>query len=369
MRAFEDHVYAVILAGGSGTRFWPKSRQKTPKQLCAIGDAEDTMIEITLQRLNGLIPPSRRIIVTHIDQIDLTKQIVGDQCEHFLAEPEARNTANALALASLDIAARHQGDKEPIMISLHADHVIQKESAFRQALAAAVTTAESGYLTLLGIVPGYPETGYGYIEQGEDLDSGIHSFKVASFREKPDRRMATEYVESGRFLWNAGIFIWKNDVLLHELSERLPNTMRDLKDLLTSNNAQDKGFNNIPFPALQETYHNLTKISIDHAILELSSNVACVSADIGWQDVGSWDALSKCFEQDEDGNLFYGDVIALDTENSTVDTDQFLVATVGLKDMIVVCAKKAILVCPKDRAQDVKEVVAFLKQSGREDFI
>lgn len=367
MKPFEDHVYAIILAGGSGTRFWPKSRQKTPKQLCAIGDAEDTMIEVTLQRLDGLIPPSRRIIVTHQDQIDLTRQIVGSACEHYIAEPDARNTANALAIAALELEAKHQGERDPVMISLHADHVIQKEIAFRHALQAAVATAEKGYMTLLGIVPTYPETGYGYIEQGEGLSSDLASFKVASFREKPDRVKAEEYLATKQFFWNAGIFVWKNQVILRELTERLPNTIRDLRQLLE--NSDKTSYEDIPKAQLAATYQQLTKISIDHAVLELSSNVACVSADIGWQDVGSWDALSKCFEQDEDGNLFYGDVIAIDTENTTIDTDHLLVATVGLNEMIVVCSKNAILVCPKDRAQEVKDVVAYLKENQRENFL
>lgn len=370
MSELGKHVYAVILAGGSGTRFWPKSRQKSPKQLCAIGDATETMLEITLRRLDGLIPPERRLIVTHVDQIEATRAIAGERCAHFLAEPDARNTANALALAALELEAlAANSDQPPVMISLHADHVIQKEQEFHQALKACVQTAELGYLTLMGIVPSYAETGYGYIEQGPPIDKAPGSFKVQSFREKPDLETAEAYVKDQGFFWNAGIFVWQNQTLLSELRDRLPKTMQALEGVLDQYQAAAKGFQTIPFEALTKTYTQVPKISIDNAVLELSSIVACLPADIGWQDVGSWDALAKCFDQDAQGNLFYGDVMAIDTEGTTVDTDDFLVATVGLRNMVVVCAKEAILVCPQERAQEVKKIVAQLKEKGRVEYL
>ena len=219
-----NHVYAVILAGGSSTRFWPKSRQKSPKQLCSIGSATQSMLEITLARLDGFIPPERRMIVTHKDQIEGTREIVGDRCKHFLAEPDARNTGNALALASLELEKIHSGDQPAVMVSLHADHVIKKVDSFLSSIENAITVAETGRLTLLGIVPEGPETGYGYIERGEDLPLGA---KVASFREKPELAIAEEYVKSGKFYWNAGIFVWRTQDILKELEEFLLNLLKN----------------------------------------------------------------------------------------------------------------------------------------------
>lgn len=365
---FAPHVYAVILAGGSGTRFWPKSRHLKPKQLCAIGRADKTMLEITLDRLEGLIPVERRIIVTHKDQVTLTKQIVKDKCRIILAEPDARNTANALALAALDVKAHHTGPRPAVMISLHADHVIQKEDAFRATLQQAVNTAEHNLLVLLGIVAKYPETGYGYIEQGQSLklDQVKEAFKVASFREKPDAKTAQQYLDTGRFFWNCGIFVWKVDKIIEELKKFLPASVEGLQKLLTR---PAMTFSDVTPEDLASAYQKLPKIAIDNAVLEVSDSVAMVKADIGWQDVGSWDALAQCFPTDAQGNLTYGDILMLDCKNTTVDTDGPMVATIGLNDMVVVAAGGAILVCPRSKAQDVKKVVEYLKEHQRKELL
>ena len=355
-----DNVYAVILAGGSGTRFWPKSRHLLPKQLCAIGDADHTMLEITLARLDGFIPPERRMIVTHKDQIEATRRIAGKGCSFFLAEPEARNTANALALAAVDIKARHQGPNEPIMISLHADAVIRREDEFRDCLSKAVALAGHDYLAILGIVPTAPETGYGYIEKGERLNfpDVTCASKVRSFREKPHLELAEQYVKAGNFYWNAGIFVWKIEVLLGELRKYLPTTVEKMELLLKTY----KNIQVVPEKELAETYSQLPKISIDNALLELSKNVALIEADIEWMDVGSWSALAECFPTDANGNLVYGKAIMLDTRGTTVDTDGALVACIGLNDMVIVNANGAILVCPKNRSQEVKDLVEELRK-------
>lgn len=365
---FAPHVYAVILAGGSGTRFWPKSRHLKPKQLCAIGRADKTMLEITLDRLEGVIPVERRIIVTHKDQVALTREVVKDKCSIILAEPDARNTANALALAALEVKARHTGSQPAVMISLHADHVIQKEDAFRATLQQAVQTAENDYLVLLGIVAKYPETGYGYIEQGAELKLSnvkeVH--KVASFREKPDAKTAQQYLETGRFFWNSGNFVWKVDKIIDELKKFLPTSVDALQKLLTR---PGMTFNEVAPETLAATYQKLPKIAIDNAVLEVSDAVTVVKADIGWQDVGSWDALAQCFPTDAQGNLKYGDILMLDCKNTTVDTDGPMVATIGLDDMVVVAAGGAVLVCPRSKAQDVKKVVEYLKEKNRKELL
>lgn len=362
--AVAENVYAVVLAGGSGTRFWPKSRQKTPKQLCSIGSESETMLEITLKRLDGFIPPSRRMIVTHKDQIELTRSIAGESCKHFLAEPDARNTANALALAALELKSIHQGSDSPIMISLHADHVIKDVPSFLNALEKGIETAKKNYITLLGIVPSYAETGYGYIEKGEDI--GGSAAKVASFREKPERTLAEEYLQSGNFYWNAGIFIWSVDLIINELLLYLPQSVNKLSSLLSKGVSS---FNDVGDQELAEVYGKLPKISIDNAVLELSSQVAVIDADIGWQDVGTWDAIAKCFPTNEAGNISYGDSLLIDCKQTTVDTDGDFIACIGLENVIVVKSKGAVLVCTPERAQDVKDVVAYLQDNKRDDYI
>ncbi len=359
-------VYAVILAGGSGTRFWPKSRHLLPKQLCRIGGQELTMIEITLARLDGFIPPERRLIVTHQDQIAATRRIVGERCGHFLAEPAAKNTANALALAALQIEQLAPRGSRPVMVSLHADHMIKDEDAFRTALVHGIDAARQGLLTLLALVPEYAETGYGYIEQGAALGTTPNAFRVKSFREKPELALAEEYVASKRFYWNAGLFIWRVETLLAELHATLPVTVDKLAALARSH---PQGFNGCTPAALAAIYDQLPKISIDHALLEVSKNVAMVATDIGWQDVGSWSALERAFPADKAGNLQIGDTCLIDSTGTTVETDGPFVAALGLKDHVVVVAGGAVLVCPKDRDQDVKKVVEWLQERGRRELL
>lgn len=364
----QSDVYAVILAGGSGTRFWPKSRLATPKQLCNIGGGDKTMLERTLARLDGFIPPERRIIITHQAQLELTRSIVGNSCKTVLGEPEARNTANALALATLQVNAMHgSSGQPPIMVSLHADHVIRHEERFLQVLTDAIAVARHGFLTLVGIVPQYAETGYGYIERGlpltgKDMPDGAQI--VASFREKPGKSDAETYVASGRFLWNAGYFVWRTDVILEELRERLPQSIAALEAVPHSS---PHGYAQTPIAALAAAYATLPKIAIDHAVMEVSRRVAVIPADIGWQDVGSWDAISRSFPVDHAGNWQAGDTLLIDTHHTTVDSDGPFVATIGVHDLVVVASRGAILVCAKDRAQDVKQIVEWLGARGRHD--
>ncbi len=357
------NIFAVILAGGSGTRFWPKSRQKWPKQLCTLGGSHETMLEITLSRLDGFVPPERRLIVTHKDQADATRKIVGARCPVVIAEPEARNTANALALAAIEIT-KMGGGSDAIMLSLHADHVIEKVDLFRESIRTAIQVATGGDLCLIGIVPKYAETGYGYIERGANrAERG--AFRVASFREKPDSKRAEEFVASKKFYWNAGLFVFPVATLLDELEAKLPATVSGLRELAASATSLTK----VSPELFANVYATLPKISIDHAVLEVSKRVSVVEADIGWQDVGSWDALGQCFTTDASGNFVQGDAILIDSAGCTIDTDGPVTAVLGLKDMVVVHAKGAILVCPKSRAQDVKLIVDRLKDSGRTDLI
>jgi mannose-1-phosphate guanylyltransferase/mannose-6-phosphate isomerase len=359
----DDTVYAVILAGGSGTRFWPKSRQNWPKQLCRIGGSEETMIEMTLNRLDGFIPPERRIIVTHKDQARSTREIVAGRCAVILAEPEARNTANALALAALEISKR-SNNPNAIMISFHADHIIERVNVLKEAVRTAVTVAKTGQLCLLGIVPKYAETGYGYIERGEPI-SEKNSFKVASFREKPDRATAELFLAEKKFFWNAGLFVFPVNLILQEIRARLPETISGLSNLLASSSS----FESVDEALFSELYSKLPKISIDHAVLEVSNRVCVVEADIGWQDIGSWDALSQCFPTDDRGNYSQGDVMLLDTDRCIVESDGPFTVLLGMKDTVVVHEGGVVLVCPKEHAQNVRIVVDELKARGRSELI
>jgi mannose-1-phosphate guanylyltransferase len=359
-----DHVYGVILAGGSGTRFWPKSRVKTPKQLCSLDGTGKTLIEYTLDRFENLIPPERRIIVTHKAQVEATKKIVGNKCHNIIAEPDARNTANALALAALEIETLHKSDNA-VFISLHADHVIKDVPQLHQSFAAGVSAATMGNLVLLGVKPRYPETGFGYIEAGSELQPSV--FKVSSFREKPNLETAEAYIKTGRFLWNTGIFIFPVKHYLSELQHRLPESVRLLKDLVSS--ISPKSFQSITQEKLSNAYSKLPKISVDHAVLEVSQSVCVVEAHIDWQDIGSWDALGECFGTNKDGNYMDGDILPIETTNCTLSTDGPLISALGVSGLVVAVSKGAVLICPKNRAQDVKLVVEQLAKNGRSDLL
>ena len=356
--------YAVVLAGGSGTRFWPKSRIKEPKQLCKIGSAEKTMIELTLDRLDGFIPPERRIIVTHHLQVQKTREIVGAKAAYFIAEPEAKNTAAALTLAALEIE-QIAGANNVVMFSFHADHVVDSTTKFQDTLMHAKRLAEVEKLALLGIRPDSPATGYGYIEKGEPfLEKG--TFLAKSFKEKPDLATAKKYQESGNYYWNSGIFAWRVDLFLHQMTEYLPRTLKTLKDLQSEASSL---FSKMPHEVLASAYGSLQNIAIDHAVLELSDKTAVVEAHFKWQDVGSWNALDQCFGSDELGNLIYGKAELIDCKGCTIDSDGPLIAAIGLEDMVLVAAKGALLVCPKSRSQEVKKVVEKLKSTGQAEMV
>lgn len=364
MEKGQGQSWAVILAGGSGTRFWPRSRQSRPKQLCRIGSSDKTLLEQTLERLDSVIPPERRMIVTHEQQTEATKRLVGDSVSWFIAEPEAKNTAAALTMAALEIE-RITGRRDLVMMSFHADHLVQDRQQFHRALAEAEKTAELDKLVLLGMRPEYPETGYGYIEKGEPCP-GTDSWLVSRFREKPGYEEAREFTESGRHFWNSGIFIWKLGCFLDEVAEYLPRTLQRLQSCM---DASFPGFSAISPEQLREVYAGLQNIAVDHAILELSQKTAMTEGNFGWQDVGSWGALSRCFGTDADHNLLQGDVVAIRSEGCIIDSDGPLIATVGVRDLVVVAAGGAILVCPKSESQEVRSVVQRLKESGRCDYL
>jgi mannose-1-phosphate guanylyltransferase len=359
------HLHAVILAGGKGTRFWPLSTARRPKQLRRIA-GDGTMIQETAARLAPLVPASRLWVVTAAEQAaEVARQLPQVPPSHQLVEPRALNTAPAIALA----AHQFSFDPQAIMAVLPADHAIGDPEAFRRALAAAAeVAARHPVLVTLGIMPTRPETGYGYIERGAgtaEVD-GMTFYEVAAFREKPDRETAQSYLAGGQHAWNAGVFVFRAGVMLEEIGTHLP----DLSKAMTL-------FHLVPHDeetrrlALAHMYEWLQPISIDYGVLERSRRTWVVPVDCGWNDVGSWSALHDVLPRDAAGNVVAGDAILVDTKNAVVHAEEGapLVTMIGMDDVVVIATPTAVLVCPRDRAQEVRAIVDELARRGRTDLL
>jgi len=363
MKTTNKNIYAVIMAGGTGTRFWPLSRESSPKQMLRIV-GEDTMIRQTIKRLHNLLPLENISIVTNEKQaFDLNLHLAelkkGKNHLKIIAEPIGRNTAAAIGLAAVHLK---KVSKDSVMIVLPADHVIADEKAFIEVMKKAVGCADSDYLVTLGIKPSKPETGYGYIKAGAGGQvSGVR--RVKKFTEKPDKETAEEYIKDGNYLWNSGIFVWKASAILDEMKKYMPLLYKELIGIERWINTKGEK------KAIEEAYSRLESISIDYGVLEKSKNVMVVRADIGWSDVGSWAALDGVLPRDAYGNIIKGNVVDIESRDSIVLSDKRLVATIGLKDMIVVDTSDATLVCQKHRAQDVKKIVDELRKRKREEHL
>lgn len=363
-----DHLFAVIMAGGSGTRFWPLSREKMPKQLLKIG-ANDTLIQQTVKRILPLMQQRNILIVTNQALSDpISHQLTTEFSEswdmNFILEPQAKNTAPALGLAALHI---NRIDPDGVMAVFSADHSIRKADDFLNLLRRAVTAAEDNYLVTFGIKPDRPETGYGYIKAGEKIahgprlgadgknanEAGICN--VEAFVEKPDVDTARNYLADGRYYWNSGIFVWKTSVLLQEIERHAPALYGALKEIEKSIGTESEA------EVVKNAFQRLESISVDYAVMEKTDRAAVIPADIGWSDVGSWTALDDVSQRDASGNIISGNVLDFGSCNSILYAEKRLVATIGLKDTVVVDTPDATLVCSKERAQDVKKVVDVLK--------
>jgi mannose-1-phosphate guanylyltransferase len=350
-------THIAILAGGEGTRLWPLSRSRRPKQLLSLG-AERSLIQSTVDRLLPLVDPRQILVITeHSHADDLRAQLPELPESSIIVEPTRRGTAAALLLAALHVQARAP---EATWASLHSDAFITDDEEFRRTLSAALNAAASGeYLVTTGVQPRFAATGYGYIQRGEhlrDLD-GFPLHRVVRFVEKPDLVTAEAYVESGDYLWNPGVFVWKNSTLLSAFEALQP----DIYQVLTS----------VPLADIDRAYPEARKETIDVGIMERAPNVATIPADFGWSDIGSWAELWELASRPADGNVALGSgrVLTADSQGNLVYADGRTVALVGVNDLVVVETSDAVFICPRDRAQDVKLIVQRLQREGNADLL
>ena len=352
-------TYGVIMAGGGGTRFWPMSRHEVPKQLLNLS-GKDLMVNETVDRVATLCDKSDIFIVTNVDQVPGMEKATAGRIkpDHILSEPSARNTAACIGYAALEIMKKY-GDG--VMCIFPSDHYIKNEAAFTATLKDAISVAEEGSLVTLGITPTYPCTGYGYIRF--DKSETTLAKKVVEFKEKPDLATAEQYVASGEYSWNSGMFVWKASVILAEFEKLLPEVYACLMKI------GDAMRTDAEKAVINEVYPTIPSISIDYGIMEKSDKVKVISAEMGWNDVGAWDNLGVLHDADENGNVFAGDTLAIDTKNCITYSKKRLITTVGVKNLIIVETDDAIMVVDKDRAQDVKLIVEELKKQGRTELL
>lgn len=355
-----NNFYIVIMAGGSGTRFWPLSRESMPKQLLRI-DGGESLIQQTIARVRPLIQPDHIHIVTNKSQAEQIRYQVPElNKDNFIIEPAARNTAAAIGLAAVYL--NHQ-NADSLMGILPADHVVKNKEQFLDAMRAAFAAAGEGYLVTIGIKPVKPETGYGYIHAGRPLDPSSGIFHVDRFTEKPDMETARKYISDGRYFWNSGMFVWKTSAVISEIERYMPLLGEGLKEIRTAIGGSEET------SVIHKVFSGLESVSIDYGIMEKSDKVVVIPADLGWSDVGSWTALDEIAERDSRGNVIAGNVVDVESRDSILYASNRLVATAGLNDMVVVDTEDATLVCHKDRAQDVKKIVEELKRRGSEEHL
>jgi mannose-1-phosphate guanylyltransferase len=352
------HRYGLILAGGRGTRFWPQSRRARAKQVLNIA-GERSMIQATVDRLAPVLPPERIWILTnnHLRQ-EIIRQLPEVPAKQIIAEPEQRNTAPAIGLAAHIL---HSIDPEAVMGVFPSDHVIAKPKRYLQMVKAAFAAAERGKIAVLGIAPRWPETGYGYIEFPKSAERGsLKPANVETFREKPDLKTAKRYVKKGNFYWNAGMFFWRADTVLQSLRDFLPKTFTLLSGL--------PPFAHKSFPAcMAEVFPLCENISIDFAVLERAKNVVGLACDeIGWNDVGSWNAVYELMPRDADDNVARSVIHATASTGNFIDAGKKLVALLGVKDLIIVDTPDALLVADRSRAQEVGDIVKSLEKQKRD---
>jgi len=358
-------MIGVILAGGSGARFWPKSRESFPKQLLNI-TGTGTLVQNTFSRLLPSVAQEDIYLVTgerHAVETCQQLEPLGFSPQRLIAEPVGRNTAAAIAWAAATLQPQ-RGDE--VMAVFPADHEVVDTEKFDRALKLALQAAEAGYLVTLGIHSSRPETGFGYIKKGAPLADADGAFKVDAFIEKPDAENAQQMTESGGYFWNCGIFIWKISTLLEELKIHMPDLHMQAIAANTVGNAGRFAYQ-VLNPEGKKLFTQLPSISIDYGLMEKSQRAAVIPVEFGWSDVGSWNALEDIREKDDAGNVKSGDVLTLDSEGCILQGQDRLVAALGVKDLMVIDTPDALLVADKNRAQEVKKVFEQLKAQGRKE--
>lgn len=354
----DNSSYAIIMAGGSGTRFWPRSRTDRPKQLLDItGSAEGGLLKKTIALIKPVIPIGRIKIVTTLAQADAVKRIVTEIAdENIISEPFGKNTAPAIGISAIYV---ERDDPDAVMVVLPADHYIEDHERFRQTVMAGVHKASQGdYIVTIGIPPRGPETGYGYIETGKLIDENSRIYSVKSFHEKPDINKAKGFIEQGTFFWNSGIFIAKASTMLREIAEYLPHNYKWLMEIRSSLGKDEE------LEVIREAYKEMEAISIDYGVIEKSKRVLMAEGNFGWDDVGSWPSAAQYWPVDNDNNACIGEIINLDSSKCIIHSPKKPVALLGVEDLVIVEEDDVLLVCKKDRSQDVRKLVELLKSKG-----
>jgi mannose-1-phosphate guanylyltransferase len=361
-----DHTYAVIMAGGSGTRLWPISRRNKPKQMLPLLEARRTLFQTTVERLEGLLPPERILVVTVAEQAEgLRQQSPEIPAGNFLIEPQPRGTASVVGLAAVALRAR---DPQAVMAILPSDHFIRNRDLFHLLIRVAVDVAEKGYLITLGITPTYAATGYGYIHRGESIpERAIYpAYRVMKFKEKPDETQARAMLSTGDHLWNSGMFVWRASVILEEIGRQLPGLKSALDEIEAGWGSARRE------EIIRRVWPDLETVTVDYGVMEHADKVAVLPAGgLEWSDVGSWDSLFDVLLPDKDGNILFAvQHIAEDTHHSLVygQGNDRLIVTIGVDDLIIVDSGDVLLVSHKDHAQKVRKIVDNLRNSEKEKY-
>jgi mannose-1-phosphate guanylyltransferase len=356
-------MYAVIMAGGRGTRFWPRSREKRPKQLLNIVGRR-SMLQQTVRRIGNLVPRENILVVTGASHgQEVREQLAELPTENIILEPVGRNTSACIGLAALLVQQR---DPSGVMVVLPADHLIRDTDLFLDAVGAALEMARrEPMLITMGIRPSAPETGYGYIETGEPAATTkkYTCYRVKSFHEKPDRELAQHYVGMGNFYWNSGMFVWQAKVILEAIKQHLPGLHADLEKLRPSVGTGQFSAN------IAWIYPDLESISIDYGVMEKANNVLMIPADFGWNDLGTWATMATIWPRDDQQNAFQGGILALDSHRNVVHSEQRFCLLLGVDDLIVVDTEDALLICPISRAQDVGKALDVMAQRGMQQYL
>lgn len=352
---------ALIMAGGRGERFWPKSRKNLPKQFLSLTDDGKTMIQLTVERISALVDLEDIYIATNKDYRQLAlEQLPGIPEENILCEPIGRNTAPCIGLGAVHMARKY-GDA--IMLVLPSDHLIKFTNMYISTLRDACQVAENNSnLVTIGITPDYPETGYGYIKFDSKVTEG-RAYKVDRFVEKPTLEVAKEYIAAEEYLWNSGQFIWKVSSILQNMKKYMPDTYERLMKIQQAIGTPEQEM------VLDKEFHAMQSQSIDYGIMEKAENIYIVPGTFGWDDVGSWLAVERIKKTNEFGNVVNGNIITVNTRNCVIQGDKKLIATVGLEDLIVVDTEDATLICAKDSTGDIKKILENLKICNRDEYI